>query len=64
MTTKPKLAKQHVDRLVRMIAAHDKMEAMTQIAYGDVSPGSMRSTRNLNTASLRAVLAYLQAVQA
>ena len=64
MTTKPKLAKKHVDRLVRMIANDDKREAKFQVLYGDVFPGSMRAVRNLNTASLRAVLAYLQAVQA
>ena len=64
MTTKPKLAKKHIDRLARMIAAHDKSEAMYQILYGDVYPGTLRAVSNTDTASLRAVLAYLQGVQA
>ena len=64
MTTKPKLAKQHIDRLVRMIAAHDKREAMHQVLYGDALLSGRRAVDNVNAASLRAVLAYLQAVQA
>ena len=64
MTTKPKLAKKHVDRLVRMMAAHDKREAFLQETDSDVWPASRRAVNNLNAASLRAVLMYLQAVQA
>ena len=64
MTTKPKLAKKHIDRLVRMIANHETREAMHQVLYGDALLGGRRAVDNLNAASLRAVLAYLQAVQA
>ena len=64
MTKKPKLAKKHIDRLVQMISWHDREEAEMQERYGDHCPGSMRASKKNNAASLRVVLAFVQAVQA
>jgi len=64
MSAKPKLAKKHIDRLARMIAAHEKREAMYQTLYGDVYPGTVRATSNANAVCLRATLKYLREIAA
>ena len=60
MTTKTKLAKKHIERLTRMIAAHDKLEAWYQRMYGDAQPGSVRAASNVDAASLRATMVFLK----